>query len=90
MADLGHKKVTNDNKIVIQNYGGLPMPVVVSCEFADGTTEIIRKNTYVWSSGDPAIVIQVDKNKMIKKVVLGSDMVPDIDKTNNVLEIDNE
>ena len=90
LADLGIKKVTNDNKIVIQNYGGLPMPVVISCEFADGTTEIIRENTYVWSSGDPAIVIQVDKNKMIKKVVLGSDMVPDIDKTNNVLEIDNE
>lgn len=88
-ADLGIKKITNDNKIVIQNYGGLPLPVVIMCEFADGTTELIRKNTAIWSSGDPAVVIQVDSNKMIKKVVLGSELIPDTNKANNELEPEN-
>ncbi len=85
-ADLGIKKITNDNKIVIQNYGGLPLPVVVSCEFADGTTELIRRSTLVWRSGDPAIIIQVDSDKMINKVTLGSEFVPDVDDSNNILE----
>jgi len=87
-ADLGIKKITNDNKIVIQNYGGLPLPVVVICEFADGTTELVRKSTSVWRSGDPAIIIQVDSDKMIKKVSLGSELVPDVDDSNNLLEPD--
>jgi len=87
-ADLGIKKITNDNKIVIQNYGGLPLPVVVICEFADGTTELVRKSTSVWRLGDPAIIIQVDSDKMIKKVSLGSELVPDVDDSNNLLEPD--
>ena len=85
-ADLGIKKITNDNKIVVQNYGGLPLPIVVLCEFADGTSEVIRRNTSLWSSGDPAVVIEVDPNKMIKKVVLGSELIPDVNETNNILE----
>ncbi|MCB2209183.1 MAG: M1 family metallopeptidase [Bacteroidetes bacterium] len=88
-ADLGIKKVTNDNKIVIQNYGGLPLPVVVTCEFADGSTEVVRRKTSVWSSGNPAVIVHVDSNKMIRKVVLGTDLIPDIDEMNNVLEPEN-
>lgn len=87
-ADLGIKKVTNDNKIVIQNYGGLPLPVVVLCEFADGTSELIRRNTWVWSTEEPAIIIEIDSNKMLKKVVLGSEHIPDVNETNNILEIE--
>jgi len=86
-ADLGIKKITNNNIVVVQNYGGLPLPVVVTCEFADGTTEIVNKRTSVWGSGERAVALQVDKNKMIKKVVLGSELIPDIDNTNNVMEV---
>ena len=88
-ADLGIKKVTNNNIIVVQNYGGLPLPVVVFCEFTDGTSEIISRRTSVWSAGEQAVALQVDKDKMIKKVVLGSELIPDIDETNNILEIGN-
>jgi hypothetical protein len=86
-ADLGIKKVTNDNKIVVQNVGGLPLPVIITCEFADGTTEVIRKSPAVWSSGENAVVLQVDKDKMLRKVTLGSELVPDINKKNNVVEL---
>ena len=86
-ADLGIKKVTNDNKIVIQNFGGLPLPVMVTCEFADGTKEVIEKTPEVWSSGENAVIIQVNKDKMIRKVTLGSDIVPDINERNNVFEL---
>ncbi len=65
------------------------MPVVVFCEFTDGTSEIISRRTSVWSAGEQAVALQVDKDKMIKKVVLGSELIPDIDETNNILEIGN-
>ena len=88
-ADLGIKKVTNDNKVIVQNYGGLPITVLVYCEFADGTTELYKESTAVWSNGDSALLIQVNKNKMIKKVVIGNELIPDVDESNNSLEIDN-
>ncbi len=86
-ADQGIKKVTKDNKIIIENYGGLPLPVVVTCEFADGTKETYKKSVSVWSSQSPAVIVQANPDKKIKKVVLGNKQIPDINKENNQMEI---
>ncbi len=83
VADQGIKKVTLDNKIVVENYGGLPLPVALVCEYEDGTTEIYRENTAIWASGDPAVVIQANPDKKITKVVLGSELIPDVNPENN-------
>lgn len=84
-ADQSIKKVTMDNKIVIENVGGLPMPVVVTCDYTDGSTDLFRENTAIWSFGDPAIIIQADTKRKIKKITLGSEKVPDINQTNNIM-----
>ncbi|MEJ2596182.1 MAG: hypothetical protein P8100_13905, partial [bacterium] len=84
-ADLAIRKITMDNKIVIENIGGLPLPVVISCEYEDGTLEIYTENTAIWSSGEQAMVFQVNGRKKIRKVILGTDRIPDINESNNVL-----
>ncbi len=89
-ADLGIKKVTNDNKIVVQNFGGLPLPVTVTCEFADGTSEVIEKSPAVWSSGEHAVILKANPDKTLRKVTLGSEEVPDINRKNNVLELSSD
>ena len=88
-ADLGIKKVTLDNQVVVENYGGLPLPVRLVAEFTDGSTAVIVKNTAVWSTTDPAIVVQFTKDKHLKRVVLGDELIPDTNIDNNVLEIEN-
>ena len=84
-ADQGIKKVTLDNKIVVENVGGLPMRVELLCEYEDGTTEVIKESTAIWSSMAPAVVIEADGEKKIKKVTLGSERIPDINESNNVM-----
>ena len=88
-ADLGIKKVTLDNQVVVENYGGLPLPVKLIAEFADGSTEEIEEHTSVWSARQQAVVIQFEKGKQIKRLVLGDELIPDTNKGNNVFEIEN-
>jgi len=90
LADLGIKKLTVNNQIVIENYGGLPLPVVVTCTFDDGTKEVYRQSTAVWSSGQPAVIVQANQSKKIKEIVLGDERIPDINTTNNEMKLNEE
>ena len=89
-ADLGIKKVTMDNKIVIENNGGLPLPVAVTCYFDDDTESEYVLNTSVWSAGNNAVIIQADDNKKIKKVIVGNKNIPDVISDNNEIIIISE
>jgi aminopeptidase N len=83
VADQGIKKVTLDNKVVVENYGGLPLPVLLNVDYEDGTSEIIYESTAIWASGEPALVLQANPELKIKHVTLGSAIIPDVNKQNN-------
>jgi hypothetical protein len=83
-ADLAIKAVTLKHIIVIENKGGLPLPVNVVCKYSDGTTEVFSKSTAVWNKGQQSIRIQANISKKINKVMLGASHVPDVDKSNNI------
>jgi hypothetical protein len=85
-ADQGIRKVTMDNRIVVENVGGLPLPVHLVCEYTDGTEEIISETTAVWQYSDAAVVLNANPDKEIKKLTLGSAVIPDINMNNNTLE----
>lgn len=85
-ADLGIKKVTLDNKIIIENYGGLPLPISLVVNYSDGSTEEFYKNTSIWKMGDDAVIINTDANKKISSVDLGTNTIPDINHANNKFE----
>ncbi len=86
-ADLGIKKVTLDNKIVIQNWGGLPLPVKVACFYTDGTRDNIYRTAIVWKPGEDAVIIKTNPDKKIDHIVLGDDKIPDINNKNNNLTL---
>jgi len=87
-ADLGIKKVTLDNKIVVQNYGGLPLPVKITCFYADGSKEEIYQTAIVWRTGENAVIINADPDKKIDHIKLGDDNIPDINEANNDFKMD--
>ena len=86
-ADQGLIKVTQSNQIVVANIGGLPMPVHLKVEFTDGSSENIVKSLAVWESDMHRVVIQVDKSKKIKDVVLGDKKIPDVNKADNYMKL---
>jgi hypothetical protein len=82
-ADQGIRKVTVNNKIVIENIGGLPLPVEVTVIFNDGSSEKYYQNTSTWKSGNHAVIVQANPDKKIDQIILGSKNIPDINKSNN-------
>jgi len=88
VADMGIKKITNDNKIVVENYGGLPLPISLNIEYSDGSTEDIYENTSIWNSGNKAAILAANTEKTIRKVTLGRNNIPDINRINNIFVVD--
>ena len=87
-ADLGIKKITLDNKIIIQNYGGLPLPVKINCEFEDGSSKEIYRTAAIWIDGMDAAIVNVGSSKKIKGVHLGDKTIPDVNRANNEFRLD--
>jgi len=77
------KKGTGKSIIVIKNNGALPVPIELSVEYSDGSTEKIIKRMDVWKNGDKQIEIADESGKEIKNIILGSDVIPDINSENN-------
>lgn len=88
VADLAIKKVTFDNKVVVENAGGLPLPVFLTVTYADSSKSNYYTNTSVWKNMNSAVVIQTDTLQSILLVELGNNIIPDINKTNNKFVID--
>ena len=86
VADLGIKKVTNENKIIVENYGGLPLPISLKVSYSDGSIEQIYENTSIWSTGDAAVIINANAEKEIMEIELGENTIPDINHLNNVFK----
>ncbi len=84
------KRLTLDNKIVIENTGGLPLPVIVTCDFSDGTSSTYYKNVSVWQNGDNAVIIQADTSRTINMVTIGNNEIPDVITENNQVQINND
>ncbi|MBT3175018.1 MAG: M1 family metallopeptidase [Lentimicrobiaceae bacterium] len=87
-ADIGIKKVTFDNKVVVENNGGLPLPIYLSCTYLDDTQETFYRNASVWKNGDRGIIFQLNKNKKPIRITVGNDIVPDVIKENNEIMIE--
>ena len=85
--DLAVKEVKNKNEIVIQNKGTLPVPVSIEVTYDDGKTETIYKTAEVWKNGSQEISIKSSGNGKIKKVILGTSKIPDVNLKDNELDM---
>lgn len=87
--DLGIGKITNNGELVIENKGGLPIPIVLEVRYSDQTTEKINYSSAVWRDHPQTVVIGLPNDKHVMEVKLGSKRVPDMNiKDNYLLLID--
>ncbi len=86
-ADLGIIKVTNKGEIVIENRGGLPLPVNLEILYADQKRESIRFGPEIWNEKQKSVVVETDTDKKIAYIRLGNRLIPDVNRNDNEMYI---
>ncbi|MEO6905624.1 MAG: M1 family metallopeptidase [Ginsengibacter sp.] len=85
--DLSVKKVEksgNEIKIIIENKGGLPLPVYINFISKDGEKSLIKYTAEVWKNGEKEKTFLISKSLMsISKIELGNEFIPDKYNENN-------
>jgi hypothetical protein len=84
-ADLGIKSV-KEKEIIIEKKGSIPISIRLEITYNDNSTESVYENLMVWKSGISEYKIHLENDKTIRKVVLGDDLTPDRDISNNIYE----
>lgn len=85
--DLAIKEVEKNGdgtKIIIENKGGLPLPVVLNIFLKDGKKLIKKYTAEVWKEGDKEKTFHIPElYSSISKIELGDQYIPDKYKGNN-------
>lgn len=88
IPDLAIGKLTgtgNRRLLLIEAKGTKPVPIDLTISYMDGSSERIHRSIVIWEKGNKTATINIPSAKAIKKIVLGSSHVPDINKKNNIL-----
>ena len=86
LAIASVSKTTAGYDIQVQAKGSKPVPVDLTLTFADNTTQKIHRSISVWESGATATTVPVVSKQLLKRVTLGSTLVPDSYPADNVWE----
>jgi aminopeptidase N len=84
--DLAISKVTNNNhdySVVITSKGNKPVPVDLAVYYTDHTTQKIHRPISVWEKGNSTVTLSFTATKPVRRLVLGSTYVPDVNKADN-------
>ena len=71
-------------KVVFEKPGGIPMPIIVEYEYADGSKKKVTYPAQVWRKNDAEVSKAIASDKEIVKVTVDPDLeTADIDTDNN-------
>ena len=87
--DLAIARVTKSTAgydVQVQAKGTKPVPVDLTITFADNTTQKIHRTIAVWETGANSVTVPVPTKQPVKRVTLGSTLVPDSYPKDNVWE----
>lgn len=78
------KSKRNSIVVHIVNHGKLPLPIKLQVMFNDEVIKEVYKTADVWKSGKDKIEIKIDGVKNYDAVILGSELIPDVNSIDNV------
>jgi hypothetical protein len=88
--DLGISDFSQNDQnvsLTINKIGKLPTRVEVTFEFENGESKKISEKADIWKEGNDKFNVNFETPELIRKVVLGSKHIPDINKKNNVIDL---
>ena len=79
-------KTASGYDLTIQAKGTKPVPVDLTLTFADNTIQKIHRSIAVWETGATSVTVPVATKQPLKRVTLGSTLVPDSYPKDNMWE----
>lgn len=76
-------KTASSFNITIECTGHKPLPVDLTLNFADGTTERFHRSIAVWEKAN-TVTLTLPAKKAVKSITLGGIYVPDVNRKDNV------
>jgi hypothetical protein len=73
--------------VIVNRIGALPLPVKLKIIRKDGVTETLTRTLDNWMDGERQIYIEIEDIESVKSIQLDHEEVPDIDHSNNYIEI---
>jgi len=88
VPDLALKKVTkaaSGYTVLIECKGHKPLPVDLTITFTDNSTTTLHRSIAVWEKSN-TLTLTLPEKKDVKKIVVGSTYMPEVNKKDNVWE----
>ena len=83
LALAGAQKAGNGYSVVINNVGGMPAPVDIVAQFADGTTQRFHQTASIWAADRRRAVVTIPTSKSVQSLTLDGGIWLDADPANN-------
>ena len=72
--------------VLVQAKGSKPVPVDLTVTFADNSTQKLHRSIGVWETGATSVTVPIATRQAVKRVTLGSTLVPDSFPVDNLWE----
>jgi hypothetical protein len=81
------KKTGTKLTIVVAAKGSKPVPVDLTIEYTDGSTQTIHRSIAVWEKGSKTSTITVPAARIVRRVTLGDPHTPDSNPEDNIYTV---
>jgi hypothetical protein len=81
IADVA--KTGSGYTVLINNVGGMPVPIDLQAHFGDGSSEAIHKTSAVWAADQRTATVEISTGKSVQSLSLNGGIWMDADTTNN-------
>jgi hypothetical protein len=84
--DLGVRSATKTGSgydVIIDNIGGMTVPVDLALQFSDGTSDVVHETAAIWRADRRAAAVPVATSKALQSLELRTGIWVDADSTNN-------
>jgi hypothetical protein len=83
LAIGGVEKAGNGYSVVLNNIGGMPVPVDLEAHYGDGSNEVVHETAAIWAADQRRATVTISTNKSLQSLNLNGGIWVDADSTNN-------
>jgi len=84
--DLGIKSVSDNNEVIVEKVGSIPVTVYLQYETERGKSSLTTLPTSIWSDGRNEVKVNLPPTLKITSITLGNHHIPDVNVDNNYWE----
>jgi hypothetical protein len=77
------EKTGNGYSVVLNNIGGMPVPVDLEAHYGDGSNEVVHETAAIWAPNQRRATVTISTSKTLQSLGLNGGIWVDADSTNN-------